>query len=176
MKIIDLIGQPNCGKSTLAGELFTSLKKQSKNVVFIPEYGAELVYEGNMFLLQDQMHIFIEQLRRLKRLKNTPDVAIMDTSLLLSIVYELKRFEKEPDIKMNPHYIDYILWEYNQLDISTYYLQSNYEYKKEGRYQDEEEAKDVDLRVQDMLSKYPIKHTTLPSAEAFDYILKSLLK
>ncbi len=165
MIIIDLIGQPCSGKSTLTGDLFTTLKKKGYNVDMSPEYAKELVYEKNFFLLDNQLHVYSEQLRRIKRLENNVDIVISDTSLLLSLVYYKEN---------NPHFNDMVLWDYNNLNHMTYYLKSSFAYKKEGRHQDEENAKLIDVKVKDVIDTHSINCTELYGDVALEKILKDI--
>ena len=156
MIIIDLVGQPCSGKSTLITDLFSSLKREQYNVDCAPEAAKEYVYENNFFMLDNQLFLFTEQLKRIRRLENKVDIIISDTSLLLSLIYSKEK---------NPHFDDMVLWEYNNLKHLTYYTETIFPYKREGRYQDEEGAKNIDLKVKDMLNQYDIKHKIISAKE-----------
>lgn len=134
MIIVDLIGKPCAGKSVLASQLFSELKIKGYNVELVQEYAKDLFYEENNFLIHNQLHIFSEQLWRLRRLQNKVDIVITDTSLLLGLIYS-----KEP----NPHFNDLLLWEYNNLNHFTYFLNKKLDYKEEGRFHNEEQANEI---------------------------------
>lgn len=165
MIIIDLIGQPCSGKSVLASDLFSKLKKEGYNTKLVSEYATELVYEENFKLLGNQIHVFSEQLKRIKTLENKVDIIVSDTSLLLSLVYSKEK---------NPFFNDFVLWEYNNLKHLTYYLKNDLPYKKEGRYQDENDAKKIDQQVIKMLSDNNINYTNLKRDKAISKISKDV--
>ncbi len=165
MIIIDLIGQPCSGKSTLSSDLFSALKKKGYNVDNAPEYAKELVYEKNFWLLDNQLHVYSEQLRRIKRLEDNVEIIISDTSLLLSLVYYKGS---------NPYFNDMVLWDYNNLNHMTYYLKASFPYKKEGRHQDEENAKLVDVKVKNIVDTHSINCTEVYGDVALEKILLDL--
>lgn len=162
MIIIDLIGQPCSGKSRLMGKLFTKLKDKGYNVEIAPEYAKELVYESNQWILDNQFFVFSEQLKRIRRLENKVDIIISDTSLLLTILYSKEK---------NPHFNNLVLWEYNNLPHMTYYLKTNLPYKKEGRYQDEASAKEIDLKVKNFVESNNIQCKEVENIHALKMIM-----
>jgi len=151
--IINLFGGPGVGKSTIAAELFSLMKKENYNVEFVTEYAKELTYEGRYNVLdQDQLYIFAKQHRKILRLKNQVDYIISDSPLLLSSVYS----ELNP---YNDH--EHRIFEKLVFDINNRYgninilLKRNKEfiYKQEGRYQDKEGAIFVDKTIKKIINK-----------------------
>ena len=72
--VINLYGGPGVGKSTVAAELFSLMKKENYNVEFVTEHAKELTYEGRYNVLdQDQLYVFAKQHRKILRLKNKVD-------------------------------------------------------------------------------------------------------
>lgn len=57
-KIINLIGGPGVGKSTLAAEIFAELKKKGKSAELALEYAKDQVWDENLRILKDQLYIF----------------------------------------------------------------------------------------------------------------------
>jgi len=151
--VINLFGGPGVGKSTVAAGLFSLMKKENYNVEFVTEYAKELTYEGRYNVLdQDQLYVFAKQHRKILRLKNKVDWIISDSPLLLSSVYS----------EMNPYNIhDHSIFEklvfninekYGNIDILLL-RNKDYEYKQEGRYQDEEGALFVDKAIKRVIDK-----------------------
>lgn len=54
--VVNLWGGPGCGKSTLAAELFVTLKKSNIEVALVNEYAQELIHEDRHMVLEtDQL-------------------------------------------------------------------------------------------------------------------------
>ena len=86
-KVINFFGGPGVGKSTIASGIFHELKKKDCNCEYVSEYAKDVVWEGTTNLLENQIHVFSEQLRRQWRLINKVEYIITDSPLLLSSVY-----------------------------------------------------------------------------------------
>jgi len=151
--VINLFGGPGVGKSTVAAELFSLMKKENYNVEFVTEYAKELTYEGRYNVLdQDQLYVFAKQHRKILRLKNKVDFIISDSPLLLSSVYS----------ELNPYNIhDHSIFEKLVFNINDQYgnidilllRNEKFEYKQEGRYQDEEGALFVDKAIKKVIDR-----------------------
>ena len=85
MKIINLIGEPSAGKSTIAAELFAKMKKAGYNVELVTEYAKDMVWENRNEMFSHQDYIFAKQNRRLARLNGKVDYVITDAPLILSL-------------------------------------------------------------------------------------------
>lgn len=87
MLVINFIGQPGAGKSTFAAGLFYELKRKGYNVELVTEYTKDAIYEENSFVLSDELLVFAEKYKRIKRLSNSVDIVITDSPLINSIFY-----------------------------------------------------------------------------------------
>lgn len=87
-KLISIMGPPCSGKSTLASEVHTRLKKMGLNSVFVGEAATDFIAEyGIPNSPQDQMVIFYKQLNREKMFLDSKDYVICDSSSLLNYFY-----------------------------------------------------------------------------------------
>jgi nicotinamide riboside kinase len=87
-KLISIIGPPCSGKSTLASEVHTQLKKMGLNSVFIGESATDFIAEyGVPSSPQDQMIIYYKQLNKEKMFLESKDYIICDSSSLLNYFY-----------------------------------------------------------------------------------------
>jgi len=87
MRIINLFGGPNSGKSTTAALLYAQMKMRGYRVELAREYFKDLIYAGTENTV-DQHDIFKEQLRRnLLPLKAGVDFVVTDSPALLSGLY-----------------------------------------------------------------------------------------
>jgi ABC-type cobalamin/Fe3+-siderophores transport system ATPase subunit len=88
MRVLNLIGQPGAGKSTLAAGVFWLLKTRHHNVELVTEYTKDAIYEGSGFVLEDELLLFAEKYRRIKRLSGSVEIAITDSPLMNAVFYD----------------------------------------------------------------------------------------
>lgn len=88
MRVLNFIGQPGAGKSTLAAGVFWLLKTRQYNVELVTEYTKDVIYEGSGFVLEDELLVFAEKYRRIKRLSGSVELAITDSPLINAVFYD----------------------------------------------------------------------------------------
>ena len=86
--VINLFGAPGAGKSTLAADIFSRLKRCQVKCELITEFAKDCVYEGNVCALMCQEYVFGNQSYRMFRCADKVDVIITDSPLPLSILYK----------------------------------------------------------------------------------------
>lgn len=151
---INLFGGPGVGKSTLAAELFSRLKKLGKSVELVTEFAKDLVWENRRETLQIQPYVSMKQFRNLARLKGKVDYVITDSPIMKDSVYA-RRYARE--LPQAYHELLYFL--HNNLgDSINILLTRQYDYKQNGRYQTEHEAIDIDKELRFMLELYEIDY------------------
>lgn len=88
MILINLFGAPSAGKTVIAANTFTSLKRRNVHAELVGEFAKELIYLGNETQLANQVYILGSQYRKQKDLQRyNVNVAISDSPLLLQLVY-----------------------------------------------------------------------------------------
>ena len=151
---INLFGGPGVGKSTLAAELFSRLKKLGKSVELVTEFAKDLVWENRRETLQIQPYVSMKQFRNLARLKHKVDYVITDSPIMKDSVYA-RRYANE--LPQSYHELLYFLHG-NLGDSINILLTREYDYEENGRYQTEQEAVDIDLELRFMLELYDIDY------------------
>ena len=144
--VINLFGGPNSGKSVLASDLFSYMKKKDYNVELITEYAKDLTWEKrHNILMEDQLYIFAKQHRKLLRLKDTVEYAICDSPLILSGVY----YNSDYNIYDKTKFMDLILETYHKYPNINFYLKRDLDFKyfHEGRNQTLEESQNLDNMI-----------------------------
>ena len=92
-KLIQIIGAPSSGKSTLATSVHTILKKKNRNSIFVGEAATDFIsINGIPTTPLDQIIIFYKQLEKEKMFIDTKDFIICDSSSLLCYIYFRKLF------------------------------------------------------------------------------------
>jgi nicotinamide riboside kinase len=124
MKVINLMGGPNTGKSTTAFGLTYELKRRGFRAEYVGEYVKDMVYEKRDNILDDQLYLLAKQNRRLERLIGTVDYVVTDSSLLAGLVYKTSKTQNE---------LDKLIWEcFNRYDNEVFYFSRNYTYTYDG--------------------------------------------
>jgi len=91
MLLVNLIGEPGAGKSTMAAGLFHALKSRHWNAELVTEYTKELILTEDRWTLSDELIVFAEKYRRIRKLERV-DVVVTDSPLINSIVYGQTQF------------------------------------------------------------------------------------
>jgi nicotinamide riboside kinase len=152
--VVNLIGGPGVGKSILASDLFSALKKKNISCDVSWEYIKKKLREKSLKAVESQIYIFGKQQFQLFTLKGEVDVAITDSPILLNSIYDKSSC---PSLK------GLILKEFAKYNNLTYCINRdyNYAYEEEGRYQNEEQAKIVDQKVIEFLNDNSIPYKTI---------------
>lgn len=138
MKVINLFGGAGIGKSTIAAELFSRLKKMNYNTELVTEYAKELIYQNRINTLEnDQLYVLAKQHHKIKVLEEYSknnykiDYIIVDSPLLNNIIYN------NSDYLNNGTFFDFVFRLYSYYDNINFFIQRNtdYEYSTSGRIQ-----------------------------------------
>jgi len=142
VKVINLLGGPGTGKSTTAAGTFAELKHRGRlKAELITEYAKELCYEKSP-LITNQRAILDEQYRRQARLVGQVDVAITDGPLIFGLVYA--------DRHARISYLNDVVDRFDEFDNLNVFLRRVKPYAKYGRLQDEAEARELDVKIQQL--------------------------
>ena len=105
--VINLIGGPCSGKSTIAAELFARLKKMGIHCELVSEYIKERIYEENKTMPVNQIAIFGMEHYSISNKIGKVDVIVHDGSFINNIIY------KHED---NPEFDKLIISEYKKFN------------------------------------------------------------
>jgi len=151
-KIINIIGGPCAGKSTLASYLFFVMKKLDLNVEYVQEYIKNLIYNEQFDKLNDQYMVSYNQYKSIKVLQNKLDYVILDTSLLSQIYYNETNINNVSNVEKTKENI--LKW-YNEFEnINIFLNRGNIKFEKFGRIHDREESLNIDNKLKELLNFY----------------------
>ena len=167
MIVVNLFAGPGSGKSTTCAGVFAKLKLAGVNCEMALEYAKDKVWEESNKVLDDQIYVFGKQLHRIFRLKDKVDVVITDSPILLSIIY---------DKTGNKYFSDLVLNQFNNFDNRNYFIERTTVYNPKGRLQTEDEAKEIDKVLLDLLKDCSIEYDSVGKNEAVDYIFNKIMK
>lgn len=157
--VVNLIGGPGVGKSTVASGIFHELKAKRKSCELIVEYAKEIVWDETQKLLENQIHVFAEQFRRQWRLIDKVDYIITDSPLILSsIYYDYYLTKVGNEVKFSDAYIDlsrsFFDSTFLEFNNKNFFLKRAIDYEDEGRVQSVSEAIDMDDQILKKLLEY----------------------
>lgn len=179
--VINLIGGPGIGKSTLAADIFSKLKKQHYSCELVSEYPKEVTWEDNQRLLENQIIIFSEQFRRVWRLDGKVKYIVTDSPLIMSSVYFEYYLDKTKK-QFTDHYkklsIDFFDETFDQFNNLNFLLSRQFKYSDEGRNESIDEASKLDSKLTKKLIDRGYTYYSVPSylddAERVERICKEI--
>ncbi len=167
--IVNLFAGAGAGKSTLAASVFSLLKWNGVSCELVTEFAKDMVWDEAYKILDNQVYVFGQQLRRLERLIGKIDVVVTDSPLLLSIIYNQGKYSQTFDAL--------VLDVFNRFRNLNYYVIRQKPYYQTGRVQTEQEAREIDFKLFDLLrsNQIPCK-AILGDMKSIDVILNDILE
>jgi len=166
--VVSFFGGPGCRKSTMCNHVFAELKWRDINCEIAHEYAKTKVWEKTSETLKDQLYVFGKQHHAIKILEGQVDVILTDSPLLLSIIYD-----KSHD-KILKHLV---LKKYREYNNCSFLLVRKSKYNPSGRYQTEEQAIEIDDKVQALLEEQDPLYYILPGErESVEKIVDLILE
>lgn len=148
MNVVNLFGGPGAGKSTTAAGLFYVLKNRGLRVELVTEYAKALAWAKRGEELTDQVYIYAKQHHRQHVLRDQVDILITDSPLLLPLLYVQK--------ETPPSFSRFVVDNWYTYNNVSYFVNRVKPYVKLGRFQEEEGARDLDMKTLDMISNLRI--------------------
>lgn len=170
--VINLYGGPGTGKSTTAGDLFAYLKKRGVNCELVREYVKDWVWEQRKIRASDQVYILAKQSRKEQILYGQVDVIITDAPMWLSPIYE-------SEYGIFPYVCDDIVFKFQQeaeaqgVHFEHVFLNRVHEYDPTGRFQNKEQAIEIDNKIKNYLTKARIEFSQF---DATDGVARKIAK
>ena len=173
--LINLIGSPSVGKSTLAGRLFAKLKDMELNADISPEYVKQWVYRGQNVRPYDQMYIFGKEVYRQSQLFNSVDIIISDSPVLLTAFYHLYVNGDNALREVCKDFYD-MAERLDGVKVLNFFLTRKKKYQDVGRFHSKEQADEIEslLRCFLRVENYPYIELDCPDEERVDVIMQHL--
>lgn len=169
--VINLFGGPSCGKSTTAAGVFNLLKLHSLNCELVTEYAKDLTWEKSLKKLENQYYVFGEQYHRMWRVRDSVDIIVTDSPLILSKVYGVYLGKNWPNC-----FYETIIDTFNSFNNLNFYLKRLKHYNPAGRNQTEHEAKELDVVIKELLLEHNIDFEIIPgNYKAVNIIVQKVL-
>lgn len=149
---------------------YSTIKRHGINAEYVSEFAKDKVYENNGEVFKHQEYLFGKQSFKMGRVKNKVQVMIVDSPLILSAVYNT-------DEVLGEDFNKTVLNVFNSYNNRNYLLTRYYSYENEGRFQNEDEAKEIRKEIIDKLNQYNIKYEEIDSTESnCEYIVEEVME
>lgn len=145
MIVVNLYGGPGVGKSTTAAMVFSLLKQKGVNAEYVPEFAKDLTWHGRQETLKDQVYVLGKQHHKLFMLEDQVEVVVTDSPLLLTLHYGKDHFDSLKELALD------LYMTYDNYDV---FLVRTKPYNPKGRNQTEDEAKDIDVSIREILRQH----------------------
>jgi hypothetical protein len=162
--VVNFIGGAGVGKSLMSALTFAELKMRHLNSEIVSEYAKNLVWQNRLDELDNQYQVSYEQYRMIKPLDNVVDYIICDSPLLVGVFYNRYHKMNVCNIEKTERMIKSKMSEFKNVYI---FLERNLEYPftQEGRLQNENEAKEIDIKFKSLLEEFELPYLSIVSSK-----------
>lgn len=136
--VINLIGGPGTGKSTLAAELYAKMKRQGLDVEMVREVAKEWAYDGKEIGPFEQLCILGEQIKKESALFGKVKYVVTDSPVLLGSYYFQRNHDELFMNDMVKHY--YRFARDHKVTFFNFILDRREKYNPKGRFESETDA------------------------------------
>ena len=166
--VINLIGGPCSGKSTIAAELFARLKKMGIHCELVSEYIKDRIYEENQTMPKNQIAIFGMEHYNISNKLGKVDVIVHDGSFINNIIYKTEE---------NKYFDDLIISEYKRFwNLDFFIKRGNIEFETYGRIHNLKQSKELDKTIKETYDSYELSYIEVEARDAVDKIIPIVLK
>lgn len=149
--VVNLIGQPSCGKTSTSVKLLAHLKEFGIECEYCPEAAKTYLYEGKKINKYMQFGLFGSECTTQSRLFGSVDVIISDSSPILAAFYE---YFYNGDNVLSPACKGfYKKVQDDGIKVLNFFLPRKKKYNPKARYQTESEADNVAVRLIEWLDR-----------------------
>lgn len=162
-KVINIVGGPGSGKTTLAALLFAELKMQGHTAEYVQEYIKHLVWRNDTDAINNQYLVSTEQYKLFKAVVGKVDFIVTDGALLHGLYYN----RNYPDNVSNVEKTELKILQYiSEFDNVYVFLErGDFEFEKQGRLHTEEESREIDCQMKRIVDGLGVEYLTTKSAK-----------
>lgn len=147
--VINVIGGPGIGKTTISALLFANLKLAGFVCEYVQEYAKKLVWTKDFDTLNNQYWVSREQYRLLNEINGHVDFIVTDGPLIHGIYYNKYNKNNTSNVDKTEKYILESINRFKNINIVLERVDR--EYEVEGRIETKEQAQDIDLILRHIL-------------------------
>lgn len=160
-QVINIIGGPGCDKSLYSAALVLNFNLRHKTVETIPDYAKSLVWQKDHEALRNQYFIAQQQFRMIQILDGQVQFLVTECSLPQLLYYNDTYADNICDVaKTRKQILDW----YGQSNNVNVLVQRDPDkkYVRSGRFQDEDQAREIDRALKATLVRERLPFTELP--------------
>lgn len=172
--VVNIIGGPGIGKSTMYSLIYARMKIRRLSVEQVQEFAKKLVWSEQFHVLDNQYYVTTKQNEELASVYGKVKYVITDGSLLHGLYYNRTNPTNVCNRELTEKKILELYSNFNNINI--FLMRGQFPYEQAGRMQNPTEALDVDNKLEIMLSQNNICYKLFASDESevdniIDYIL-----
>ncbi len=157
--VINLIGGPGLGKTTMCAILFAELKLKGYNIEYVQEYAKHLVWTEQFEELNNQYHVSQQQYKLLSCIVGKTQIIITDGPLLNALYYNRNNKDNICDISKTEKFI---LDSYSKFNnINLFLERGDFKYEQAGRIQNETESREIDTIMKHIFRQNDISYNSI---------------
>jgi len=169
--VINLLGGSGIGKSTTASKLFGTMKDKKFNVELVREYIKEWCWAERVITPFIQSITYGVQLEKESQLYNKLDFIVTDSPLLLYPIYQ--KYNYGHDAIKQQILADMNVAKDMNVDHINFILSRTKDFDTKGRFETEDQAKEVDVLVRSFMidNNIPFVDVTCEDNKRVEFIL-----
>lgn len=168
-KAIGLVAGSGSGKSTTAAQLFSALKLKGYNVELVREYVKAWAWKGIKPTAIDQLYLIGKQSHYESQLYGKVDFIITDCPVIISGFFE-NYFSGGKQTYVTQAMLGFLEHAKSLgVDHHNFFIQRTKPFQTKGRYETEEEAKNIDKLMLQYMDDHKIPYTMVHSDGAEDF-------
>ncbi len=152
--VINLFGGPGSGKSTTAALLFARMKLMGFHVELVREYVKYWAWNDRKVKEFDQLYLLGKQSAYESMLYGKVDYIVTDSPILLAGIYQELRGGEEKNYVSQAAQSFMAHSEERGVTYKNFFLKRTKPYDTRGRWENEQQAKEVDQYIYNYLCKY----------------------
>jgi hypothetical protein len=173
-KVINIIGGPGCDKSLFTAAIILYLNLHHKTVEQIPDFAKSLVWQKDYEALRNQYFIAQQQFRMLELLDGQVQYLVTECALPQILFYNEHHPDNICDIGKTRTQI--LEWYKQHNNVNIMVERGDKKYVHTGRFQDEEQAREIDHGLRGLLHREGIAFTPLkPDIQAIHDFAATLI-
>lgn len=173
--LINILGAPSTGKTSLSAKLFAELKALSLDVEYPSEFIKGWAWEGREISPFDQYYVFGKEVHNQSKFFNKAEIVISDAPVMLTAFYHCF-YNKLNSLSEASRDFYKVATEERNVKVLNFFLMRRKEYNPNGRYQTQEESDYIAqiLRTWLNLEGYNYIDLNCPDEERLQIILNKL--